>query len=864
MAANDIPGSDRATARHFGAGPINTSSGSGRQINNTISGGSGNTQYNATNQYFHGIQAPDEVQLDEDFRKALFLTSPEIDRRNMIDIKEGRVSNTCEWIRTTKEYEAFVEGTHRMLWIWGEPGKGKTMLSIFISQELAQKNKTIYFFCRAEHDKRNTAVAILRGLLWHLSGTCPELTGVLRKKLEPAVKDALASRETLWTSFRDLVVAVQSERLYCLIDGLDECDESSQQWLARKFVSLHDDDDTGSCSIVVVSRYLVELKDIHQVNLDSDYKEQVRSDVKVFVGARTQELFQRITFSDTHRHELREKLLEGAQDSFLWVGFAMIDLLRQKNENGVMRALGRLPTDLFQLYERMLRDIQPDRRELSLYVLRSVTLASRPLTVYELAFVASCFSVRSNPLITWQTISDLVEGCGPLLRINDGIVTLVHESARDYAKGAVFPDGLGLQPRKTHFKLAWACIDALTQRAQREPLATYASAFWPHHAIESDVLAKELFSHPSCFFARSSELRSKWWVRHEHSLYGLRFTGVPEIPQIHMACFLGIKFWVEDILDNQKSPFRKISLMLRDPVTRRDHNGWTPLHWAAFRSRVSIAELLLNRGANPYTKAHQFDRTALHLAAALGDEVMVELLLRHMVNADTQDEFGHTALHAAADQGHQTVVKLLLGRGANVNARAHGWNGPDDQTALHRASAAGHTALVKLLIDHGADVNVEDEHGETALRSATQEVATVRILLDHGADVNTKNNPLLSAASNRAEDTIRLLLDHGADINATDNGGTHILYYAFDQYRGTARDEATVTLLLEHHADINARNRRGQTALLEILERRYDESLSEQGIDELGVIVRAMIKHGAQFDAETAEGKTILQLIPQW
>jgi ankyrin repeat protein len=70
-----------------------------------------------------------------------------------------------------------------------------------------------------------------------------------------------------------------------------------------------------------------------------------------------------------------------------------------------------------------------------------------------------------------------------------------------------------------------------------------------------------------------------------------------------------------------------------------------------------------------------------------------------------------------------------------------------------------------------------------------------------------------------------------------------------------------VTLLLEHHADINARNRRGQTALLEILERRYDESLSEQGIDELGVIVRAMIKHGAQFDAETAEGKTILQLI---
>lgn len=85
---------------------------------------------------------------------------------------------------------------------------------------------------------------------------------------------------------------------------------------------------------------------MHQVNLDSDYTEQVRTDVKVFVEARTEELFQRITSSDTHRNELREKLLEGSHGSFLWVGFAMIDLLRHKNENGVMRALGRLPAGL--------------------------------------------------------------------------------------------------------------------------------------------------------------------------------------------------------------------------------------------------------------------------------------------------------------------------------------------------------------------------------------------------------------------------------------------------------------------------------------------------------------------------------------
>lgn len=111
-------------------------------------------------------------------------------------MKEGRVRNTCEWIRTAKEYKAFLGGTQRLLWIWGEPGKGKTILSIFLSQELEleKKAKTIYFFYRAEHEKGNTAVAVLRGLLWQLTGICPELTRVLRGKCGDVAETTIASR----------------------------------------------------------------------------------------------------------------------------------------------------------------------------------------------------------------------------------------------------------------------------------------------------------------------------------------------------------------------------------------------------------------------------------------------------------------------------------------------------------------------------------------------------------------------------------------------------------------------------------------------------------------------------------------------
>jgi ankyrin repeat protein len=842
MAPNDMAASDAATARHFGAGPINTSS-SGRQVNNTISGGSGSAQYNATHQHFHGIQAPDEVQLDEDFRMTLFLTSPEIDRRNLIDVKEGRVSNTCEWIRTTKEYKGFLEGTQRLLWIWGEPGKGKTMLSIFISQdlELEKETRTIYFFCRAEHEQRNT------------------------------VKDALSSRETLWIHLEELITAVQSERLYCVIDGLDECDESSQQWLARKFISLHSNGDTSGCSVVLLSRYLVELRSLHQVNLDSDYIEQVRSDVKVFVDARTEELFQRISFSGTHRNELRQRLFDGAQGSFLWVGFAMIDLFRQKNENGVMRALGRLPAGLFPLYDRMLRDIEPDSREISLCILRYVALACRPLTLDELAFVASSHSARSGPPITALHIRNLTESCGPLFRIKEGIVTLVHESVRDYTKEAAFLGELGSNTRKAHLQLAWACIDTLTQEIQERPLEAYAAAFWPHHAIEADQLAAELFSHPSCFFAGSSKLRSKWWDSYTRTNRRFQFLmhlghkklqGISQISQLQMACFLGIKFWTEDILDNQKPRFHKISLMLRDPVTKRDRDGWTILHWAAFGGQVTIVELLLNRGANPDTRDRHPGRTALHWAAEEGHEATVESLLHHMVNANAEEKLSSycgTPLHSAAYWGHQTVAKLLLDHGVNVDVRMH-----DGSTALNRASAAGHTAIVKLLIDHGADVHTEDRYGFTALLRATGKVATVKLLLEHGADANTKDKCNITvlhvAASNKAEDSIKLLLDHGADINAADDNGLNIFYYAFDGYRDVTAHEAIVKLLLEHHADINARNRRGHTTLMEIIARADSKIGSWWHPGRLKTAVRAMVQHGAHFDDDSVEGKRILQL----
>ena len=62
------------------------------------------------------------------------------------------------------------------------------------------------------------------------------------------------------------------------------------------------------------------------------------------------------------------------------------------------------------------------------------------------------------------------------------------------------------------------------------------------------------------------------------------------------------------------------------------------------------------------------DTTALMLAASVGDEEIVKLLLAKsdaVLNA--QNIEGFTALHAAAQSGHEAVVLALLAAGAKVD-----------------------------------------------------------------------------------------------------------------------------------------------------------------------------------------------------
>lgn len=87
------------------------------------------------------------------------------------------------------------------------------------------------------------------------------------------------------------------------------------------------------------------------------------------------------------------------------------------------------------------------------------------------------------------------------------------------------------------------------------------------------------------------------------------------------------------------------------------------LHVAARSRNRNVAATLLKYGASMVDQYDEHGQTALHIAASLGDEPLVSLLLRHGADANLRDSHGQNPLFLAVSAGHNEVVVLLLRNG---------------------------------------------------------------------------------------------------------------------------------------------------------------------------------------------------------
>ncbi|XP_054517751.1 E3 ubiquitin-protein ligase MIB2 isoform X16 [Pan troglodytes] len=245
-------------------------------------------------------------------------------------------------------------------------------------------------------------------------------------------------------------------------------------------------------------------------------------------------------------------------------------------------------------------------------------------------------------------------------------------------------------------------------------------------------------------------------------------------------------------------------------------------------------------------------RTALQVAAYLGQVELIRLLLQARAGVDLPDDEGNTALHYAALGNQPEAARVLLSAGCRADAI-----NSTQSTALHVAVQRGFLEVVRALCERGCDVNLPDAHSDTPLHSAisagTGASGIVEVLTEvPNIDVTATNSQgftLLHHASLKGHAlAVRKILARARQLvdAKKEDGFTALHLAALNNHREVAQ-----ILIREGRCDVNVRNRKLQSPLHLAVQQAH-----------VG-LVPLLVDAGCSVNAEDEEGDTALHVALQ-
>lgn len=367
-------------------------------------------------------------------------TDPRDDKTRIQRTKGHLLRESYRWILDHTDFKEWrYDSQYSLLWIKGDPGKGKTMLLCGIIDEIEESITTqclSYFFCQATELQLSNATAVLRGLVYMIITQRPTLISHVRKTYDPSGKD-LFEDVNRWDAISKILLAILNDPsltdAILIIDALDECVEGFSDLL--EFINQVSR--SSRAKWLVSSRNWPTIEKSLEESLEDGVRlclelneSLVSTAVQSFIQYKVQNITKKKKYDKNTQVEIEQYLMSNAHGTFLWVALVCQELADPRaRERHTRKTLESYPSGLDPLYERMLQNIDEGSFDVEdcRQILAITSVVYRPITLSEL----SCL-IESHNNYKYDELKEMVGFCGSFLTIRDETIYFIHQSAKDF------------------------------------------------------------------------------------------------------------------------------------------------------------------------------------------------------------------------------------------------------------------------------------------------------------------------------------------------------------------------------------------------------------------------------------------------
>ncbi len=192
------------------------------------------------------------------------------------------------------------------------------------------------------------------------------------------------------------------------------------------------------------------------------------------------------------------------------------------------------------------------------------------------------------------------------------------------------------------------------------------------------------------------------------------------------------------------------------------NKGKTALHYSVMNNDISMAQMLIENGADVHVKDEN-ENTPYLLARKMGYHEIADLILnslREKIYNENSNGLDINDKNIAGENEYLKKRKNIISIIFSLIEKCENINAPDKngKYPLHYAVLSGNYDLVKELIDKKIDINVRDQIKSSTpliMAAGIGEWHIVNLLLENHADINIREKEQSPEISNNKNGTVR-------------------------------------------------------------------------------------------------------------